>query len=116
MENLNNVNLNKLKILLNELNKCLDIAKENDGNISYSLSKNKYNDLCDSYNELKDLVLTLENKNDDFKPMIGDWVWSLNQDGGAFIFKWNKNHENNNILNYNFYEKFIGKLPKKIQE
>ena len=113
--NLDNIELNKLKILLNELNKILDVAEINDGNINYSLSKNKYNDLCDSYNQLKNLVLILDNK-ENFEPKIGDWVWSVNQDDGAFIFKWNSNHENNKILNYGFYEKFIGKLPIKIKK
>lgn len=50
---------NKLITLLNFVNKMLDEAKDNDGYIGYELDSGEYNNLCDSYNEAKNLTLKI---------------------------------------------------------
>jgi hypothetical protein len=57
------VNINNLIFLLNELNKILDNAKTNDGEIVYNISRDKYEKLNDSYNELLKLVKEIKDKN-----------------------------------------------------
>jgi hypothetical protein len=57
------VNINNLIFLLNELNKILDNAKTNDGEIVYNISRKKYEKLNDSYNELLKLVKEIKDKN-----------------------------------------------------
>lgn len=57
------VNINNLIFLLNELNKILDNAKTNDGEIIYDISRDKYEKLNDSYNELLKLVKEIKDKN-----------------------------------------------------
>lgn len=57
------VNINNLIFLLNELNKILDNAKTNDGEIVYNISRDKYEKLNDSHNELLKLVKEIKDKN-----------------------------------------------------
>ena len=115
---MNKNNINDIVKILNFVNEILDNAKDNEGDINCNIHNDEYNQLCDSYNNIKNLVLKIREDPKGYKPKVGDWILGHSGSGPntAIVFQWTEAQENVENINCIKFEPFNGVLPSWVKE